>query len=222
MAAEILSAVLEAAGSALSVTPEKAIATDSKYQITLSGIRSADGSKTFPETTFVIYTAVSPMYCTLSSLKAVTNGFGIPDEVMLSYIRDASKYADFVAGNTSSTASNSTTTTFAKEQFTRTKATYDCLLNAYMSKAQGSGNTYKLGDAEFVDAANSAAFKNLLSGLNTALKYWTDAIRGYYNEGRSKPSVTRLGLKASDNSDVSQITIDTILNDFTRSAVQFS
>lgn len=84
------------------------------------------------------------------------------------------------------------------------------------------GGTYKLGDAELTDSTNSTMFKNMIKLLQDDLKKWQDAIRGYYNEGRAKPKATRIGLKSSSNSDVSQITVDTILNDLTRTPPQWS
>lgn len=220
MASEKLESTYTVTGSILEVTPSK-MADNSIYQIRLSGITSLDGTKTYPPKIFTITTAMSPMYCTLASLKAVTGTFDISDQDMLSYIRDASKYADFVAGGTAVKTGQSVP--FAVEQFTRTKATLDCLLRTYMSNTtSGAGSTYTLGDATITESANSTSFKNLISALKDALKKWTDAIRGYYNEGHAKPKATRIGIKASENSDVSQITVDTILNDFTRSVVQYS
>ena len=84
------------------------------------------------------------------------------------------------------------------------------------------GGTYTLGDATLQDSINSTSFKNMIKMLQDDLKKWEDAIRGYYNEGRVKPKATRIGLKSSSNSDVSQITVDTILNDITRTPPQWS
>ena len=220
MGIERVEATYTVTGPILEITPET-VKDNSNYQIKIAGITSLDGKKTYPPQIITITTAASPMYCSLASMKAVTSGFEIPDSVMISYIRDASKYADFVAGGTAVKKTDKTVP-FAVEQFVRTKATLDCLLNSYMTKTTSGGGSYTLGDAEVQDPTNSTAFRGLIKALQDALKMWTDAIRGYYNEGRVKPQVTRVGLKASENSDVSQITIDTILNDMSRSATQFS
>lgn len=220
MATETVESTYTVTGNLLDIMPAS-IKDNSTYQIRITGVTSLDGTKTYPPKIFTITTAMSPMYCTLRSLKAVTGTFDIPDTDMLSYIRDASKYADFVAGGTAVKTGQSVP--FAVEQFTRTKATLDCLLRTYMSRTTtGSGSTYKLGDAEITESANSTSFKNLINALKDALKKWQDAIRGYYNEGHAKPKATRVGIKASENSDVSQITVDAIINDFTRSISQFS
>ena len=62
----------------------------------------------------------------------------------------------------------------------------------------------------------------LIDALKKALQKWQDAVRGYYNEGRVKPKATRIGIKSSQNSDVSFTTIDSILQDYTRSMPQWS
>lgn len=220
MGVEKINATYTVTGPILEIVPET-ISDNSTYQIKISGVTSLDGKKTFPPQIINVTTAASPMYCSLSSMRAVTNGFDIPDNVMISYIRDASKYADFVAGG-SAIKKGSKEVPFAVEQFVRTKSTLDCLMNSFMTKTTSGGGSYTLGDAEVKDPTNSTAFKSIIKPLQDALKMWTDAIRGYYNEGRVKPRATRVGLKASENSDVSQITIDTILNDMSRSPVQFS
>lgn len=214
MAIEKIESTFVVNGSILEITPSVAIADNSLYTIKIKGVKSLDGSKTFPEKTFNVTTALSPMYCTLKSLSALVDSFGIPEENMLSYIRDASKYADFVAGGTA--VKKGKTPSFAVEQFVRTKATLDCLLRACMNKSYSSGGTYTLGDATLEEATNSGSFKNMISTLRDELQKWQDAIRGYYNEGRVKPKATRIGLKSSSNSDVAHTTVDQILNDISR------
>ena len=205
-------------GNILEIIPED-IQDNSQYQIKISGIQSVDGTRIYPDQIFTVTTAVTPMYCTLASLKAVTSNFGIPDEDMIMYIRDASKFADFVASALTNTTSN---TAFAKQEFTKVKATLDCLVRGFMISAKQGGNKYKLGEDELTEGDHATAFKNLLDALRLALKYWEDAIRGYFNEGRAKPKVTRIGIKASENTDVAHITVDQILDDWTRSAPQWS
>lgn len=209
-----------AVGNILEVKPTDGILDNSKYVIRIKGITNLDGTKTFPEQVFTITTAISPMYCTLDSLKALVDSFGIPELNLMSYIRNASKEADFIAGGTA--VKDGAAPSYEVEQFVRTKATLDCMIRACMDRTMDGGGTYKLGDAELTDSTNSTMFKNMIKLLQDDLKKWQDAIRGYYNEGRAKPKATRIGLKSSSNSDVSQITVDTILNDLTRTPPQWS
>lgn len=199
----------------LTVTPSTVV-NNSKYFITITGLQDTEGNP-LDDISIEVRTPYSPLYCTLDSLKLVVDTFGIPDENMLSYIRQASKEADFISGGTADS------TDFAVEQFTRVKATYDCLQRAFMDRAySGGGSTYTLDVATYQDSLNSTAFKNMFDRLAKELQKWQDAIRGYYNEGRVKPKATRIGIKSSQNSDVSWTTLDIIITDATRSMPQWS
>ena len=215
-----ITATATAVGNILEVTPADGIKDNSKYVIRIKGITSKDGTKKFPENVITVTTAITPMYCTLNSLKALVDSFGVPEANLLSYIRDASKEADFIAGGTA--VKKGKTPTFAVEQFVRTKATLDCLIRSCIDRTLSGGGKYVLGDAQIEDSINSTSYKNMIKMLQDDLNKWQDAIRGYYNEGRVKPRATRIGLKSSSNSDVGQITVDTILNDISRTPPQWS
>ena len=49
-----------------------------------------------------------------------------------------------------------------------------------------------------------------------------DAVRGYLNPGHAAPKATRLGIDASENSDVAQITVDSLVQEFNRDVPQWS
>lgn len=199
----------------LSIIPSTEVKDNSVYKIKISGLKSSDGKKILPDTTIEVLTAVSPMYCTLNSLKALIDKFNISEKNLLMYIRDASNYADFIGSSTTS-STNSSSIDFAKEQFTRTKATLDCLLRGIIDKSYEDGSKYTLDVATFEESSNLEILEKLIDDLKKDLVKWQDAVRGYYNEGRVAPVVTRIGIKSNTNSDVSHTTVDTILNDFTR------
>lgn len=212
-------ATVDDTGKILVVTPET-IQENSIYRVTVTGLLDADGNP-MDSVTVEYRTPYSPLYCTLDSLKLVVDTFGIPDENMLSYIRQASKEADFIAGGTA--VKKGQAPSFAVEQFVRTKATYDCLTRAFMDRAySGGGSKYTLDTATFEDSLNSTAYKTMFDRLAKELQKWQDAIRGYYNEGRAKPKATRVGINSSQNSDVSYTNLDTIIQDVTRNMPQWS
>lgn len=213
---EKINVTVSAEDNILEIKPEDEMKDNSTYIIKIKGLKSADGSVCLPDKTFEITTKITPMYCTLDSLRALVDTFGISDHNLLSYIQIASKTADFVSGGKADEES------FAVEQFTRTKAVLDCLLHGCMEKTSSGGATFKLGDAEIIDATNSNAFKHMIKLLQDDLQKWQDAIRGYYNEGRCAPKATRFGVKSSSNQDVSWTTVDTILNDLSRSVAQWA
>lgn len=207
-------------GDTLTLTPKEdgvTLQENSSYVITIKGLVSQDGKKTLPTTRLSITTSVSPMYCTLASVKSLVATFNIPDTDILSYIRDASNYADFIASeNSTSSSTTNTTLDFAKEQFTRVKALIDCLVRGVINQSVSSGDKYTLDVASIEENADLSSLTKLLDLLKPILKKWQDAIRGYYNEGRAAPVATRIGLKSDTNSDVTHTTVDKILNDFTR------
>lgn len=208
-------------GNILEIIPTE-VKDSSTYTIRIQGLRSQDGTKIYPDTTFKVTTAVSPMYCTLDSLKSVTQSFNIDDQTMLIYIKEASEFADFIATATS-TKTSGNTLAYAKGELTKVKATIDCLTNGFVGGAFVSGgNRYKLGEDELEEGDRSAAFKNLLDWLRWLLRYWMDAVRGYLNPGHAAPKATRLGIDASENSDVAQITVDSLVQEFNRDVPQWS
>lgn len=216
---ERVDATVTVDGNILEVTPTE-IKDSSKYLIKISGITSADGTKTLPTQTFTVITAVTPYYCTLASLKAVTEGFGVSDEQMLHYIRAAGEFADFIA---SSSKISGATLLFSKGELTKVKATLDCLTASFVGGTfTSTGKRWKLGEDELEEADKSSAFKNLLDWLRWLLNYWIDAVRGYINPGRTPPKATRAGINAADNSDVQHITVDSLIGDFTRNLPQWS
>lgn len=201
----------------LEVTPTDAkILDNSNYKIKITGIKSLDGTE-LPDQSFNIITALTPMYCSLSSLKAVTVGFDIDDSTMLTYIREASQFADFVA------SANSTASEYAKGELTKVKATLDCLSSGFIAGSfmQG-GNRYKLGEDEIEEGNKAASFKNLLDWLKWLLRYWMDAVRGYINPGHAKPKATRIGISSADNQDVSFTTVESLIDDITRDMPRWS
>ena len=221
MSFEKVACTFTAEDNILNIIPNTNILDNSQYTIKISGLTNKDGTKTLPTQIIAVTTAVTPAYCTLNSLKAVTEGFGIEDATMLIYIREASKFADFIASNSNISGD---TLDYAKGELTKVKATLDCLMQGFVagSFTAAQAKRYKLGEDEIEEADRATAFQKLLDWLRWLLQYWEDAVRGYINPGRAKPKATRLGISAADNNDVAQITFDQIVNDYTRSVVQFS
>lgn len=202
----------------IEITPATAIADNSIYEIRIKGVKSADGKKKLDDLRLKVVTYLTPSYCSVEGINSLIDVFGIPEDRLLYYIREASRHADYIMGGTAVKAG--TTPTFQVEQFVKTKATIDALLKAYMERASESGSKGTLGDVTFESSENYGSIKDLIKTLKDELKKWEDAMRGYHNEGRAKPKATRVGLKASSNSDVALTTVDTILTDFARTGSQ--
>ena len=202
----------------LMIQPQDEILENSYYEVTVSGVKSKDGTKTLPPVTLTFMTPLNPMYCSVKSVRALVDAYGIPERNLRLYIHEASEYADYILSQ-SGTVSESTKEKrmFALQQFVRTKVTMDCI-NSYMmsSTATGVGSRYKLDVVEVEESMNASAMKAMLDALRKDLDKWQDAIRGYFPEGRAKPKATRVGLKANQNSDVPHTTVDKILDSISR------
>ena len=224
--AEIVNAAAELSADkqTVTVTPEGGLTDNSVYEVMISGVKSADGSKTLPPFKAKIMTPLSPMYCTVDSIRALVDSFGIPEQNLRLFIRDASKYADYILSSSGTvSASEKKKRQFAMEQFVRTKVVLDSMQRSCMDRASmGAGSTYKLDAVEITDSMNSTVYKSMMNALNLDLQKWQDAIRGYFNEGRAKPKATRVGIKASENNDVSHTTVDKILDDISRTPPDWS
>lgn len=199
------------------ISPKELLA-NSDYTFTISGVRNKNG-ELLEKKNFTIRTEYKPMYCTLTSLKMITDAYEIPDNNMRSYIRDASKYADYII---SQTKSKIKTDSFAVENFVKTKATYDCLMRMIMSTGFDKDNRYKLDVIEYEHEKDLDVLRGLLDDLAKQIKVWEDAVRGYWPEGRAKPKVTRIGIKSSSNTDVAWTTTESLLQDIARSVPQWS
>ena len=225
MAKEKVKGVLSLSPDAKVITigTDPALKANYCYYVTIKGLKTLDG-KPLDDIKATFRMPYSPLYCSLNSLKMIVDAFKIPEENMLSYIREASKYADYIAQVQGvEVTDDDGKIKFSVEQFTRVKATMDCILKGYMERTySGAGAKYTLDVATFQDSLNSGAFKNLLADLAKELLKWQDAIRGYFNEGRAKPKATRIGIKMSENSEVAQTTVDNILNDISRQVPMFS
>ena len=177
----------------LIVTPEEPIEDNCQYEIRLKDVRSKDGNATLDSYTCKVVTALSPAYCTVSDVAILVDEFKIPQTTVLYYIREASRYVDYIR---EVSGIDSKEVTFASREFVKIKAQIDCLLKAYVAKAAGSGLKGTLGEISFEQTEKYASgINDLLDYLWKRLKGWEDALKGNYElEGRAKPSFS---IKAS-------------------------
>lgn len=214
---EVVPATLKISGNTVTVILDEAeIQDNSQYEIRLTDLKSLDGKSVLDEYKYKIVTELSPAYCNISDVAVMVDTFvDIPESMILYYIREASKYVDYInnggSSGTGSTTSN-TEITFPMREFVKTKATIDCLLKAYVNKAAGSGIKGKLGEISFENTEKYAtSINDLLDDLWKRLKGWEDAIKGYELEGRAAPVYAIRGSETSDNTPASEL-----INDITR------
>lgn len=194
----------------VSITLDDDIADNTQYEIRLKNFKSKDGIATLDSATYKVVTNLSPSYCNISDVAVLVDVFKIPESTILYYIREASRYVDYII-NTSGSSSPSEVT-FPMREFVKTKTMIDCLLKAYVTKAASGGIKGTLGVISFENTEKYASsIDDILDDLWMRLNKWEDALKGYALEGRAAPVVA---VKASSPSRVT--TFDQIINDISR------
>ena len=144
--AEIIETDFEIIDNLVRITTKTPLEDNCQYEISLKNFSSLDGKAALESYTYKVVTKLSPSYCKISDVAVLVDTFEIPESTILYYIREASRYADYIveaAGVSSSDAE------FAIKEFVKTKTTIDCLLKAYVNKAAGSGIKGTLGEISF-------------------------------------------------------------------------
>lgn len=210
---EIVEQTFKVFDNFLEITPAKALVNNSTYEIRIKGLKAANKNKVLANTSVKVVTELTPSYCSINGINALVEVFEVPEDRLLYYIREASRHADYIMKGS---ALKLGVVPFEVEQFVKTKASLEALLKTYVDKASESGSKGVLGDITFENSDKFEGIKDLIELLKAELKNWEFAMRGYFNEGRAKPVATRVGMKAGTNSIVPTLTIDSILNDITR------
>lgn len=215
--AAIIGNKIEILDNMLIITPDEAIENNCQYEIRLKDFHSADGKSVLDSYTYKVVTELTPAYCKVSDVAVLVDTFGVKESVVLYYIREASKYCDYimeVSGSSSAAVTDENGVSFPMREFVKTKCMIDCLLKAYVAKAAGSGIKGTLGEISFENTEKYAtSINDLLDDLYARLKKWEDALRGYELEGRAAP-VFATKAKEASSSDTAVFT--DIVNDSSR------
>lgn len=210
----IKNATYEVLDNMLIVTMPEDIKDNSQYEIRIKNLVSDDGRSTMDTLNYRVTTALSPSYCNVSDVAVLQDTFGISEHVILYYIREASKYADYIVENSASVGTTATTVevTLPIKNFVMTKVMLDCLLKAFINKAAGAGIKGTLGKISFENTEKYASnIDDLIDALKAQLKMWLDAIRGYELEGRAAPVWAKKGYKTQNPT-----TFADLINDINR------
>lgn len=179
----------------INIDEEKAL-DNSQYEIRIKGLRSKDGKAFLDGYKTKVVTELTPSYCKISDVAVLVDIFNIPESTILYYIREASKYVDYILGGTKVGGSGKTKeATFPMTEFVKTKVKIDCLMKAYVHKAAGEGISGALGVISFQNTEKYAmSIDDILDDLWRQLKGWEEALKGYEFEGRAEP---RFAIRAS-------------------------
>jgi hypothetical protein len=203
--AEIINCSYKVIDSLLEISLDDVeIEDNSSYEIRLKGFKSLDGDAVLEDTNLKVITELTPSYCRVSDVAILVDTFEIPESTILYYIREASKYVDYIMSSNS--LSKTTEVTFPMREFLTVKVMIDCLLKAYINKAAGSGIKGKLGEISFENTEKYAtSIDDLLDDLWRQLKKWEDALKGYEFEGRVAPAYSVKASTATSNTSVQSI-----------------
>lgn len=193
-------------GNFLKITPTDGIKENSVYEIRIKNLQSVQKNKKMKNKKVKVISELTPCYVSIESVRILAEVFEATEEEILFYIRDASKYADYVIAH-SKTKPSVSSIQFELEQFVKTKAILDALLKGYVDKSQITGLKGVLGNLSFENESEDtlASIKDVIDYFKAELVKWSDAIRGYHLEGRNKPKSTVLGGNSTSTISISNI-----------------
>jgi hypothetical protein len=191
-------------GNFLRITPIGGVKDNSIYEIRFKKIESILKNKTLKDKKIKIISNLTPCYVSIESVRILADVFGATEEEILFYIRDASKYADYIR-NHCKTVPSINEVKFELEQFVKTKAILDALLKGYVDKSQLAGLKGVLGSLSFENGDTLGSIQNVINYFKDELRKWSDAIRGYHLEGRNTPKSAIKSMNSTQTFSFSKI-----------------
>lgn len=167
---------------------------NSKYTLKLIGIENIYGD-TY-STDFVFNTQMKPMYCELEAVTSLIGEYKISDDVILYHIREASKFADYIASLDYRTIDEDNVP-FAVTQLVKYYAAHECLLRHTIDLSSSTGLSGTVGNVTFAEKETTKDISKLLNHFCEEKDKWKDSINGYENEGRARMQTTVRGRYAS-------------------------
>lgn len=167
---------------------------NSKYTLKVIAVENIYGD-TF-STDFVFNTQMKPMYCDLEAVTSLIGEYKISDDVILYHIREASKFADYIA-SLDYQEIDEENVPFAASQLVKYYAAHECLLRHTIDLSSSSGIKGTVGNVTFEEKETTKDISKLLDHFCKEKDKWKDAMNGYDNEGRARMQTTIRGRYAS-------------------------
>lgn len=177
---EIVKCKINVLDNLLEIIPQKGFKDNSIYEITLKNMKDQKGNVLNEKIT--LYTKLSPIFSDINAVKSLIANIDIPDSTILYHIREASKFAQYIKGE----EINEETIPFEVTQFVKYRAAHECLLNFSIKQSSSVGLSGTVGNVTFSEKETNRDISNLLKLFCEEINKWTDAIKGYGNEGRAK------------------------------------
>jgi hypothetical protein len=167
---------------------------NSKYTLKLINIENIYG-ETF-SADIVFNTQMKPMYCDLDAVTSLIGEYKIPDDVILYHIREASKFADYIASQ-EDILIDEDDIPFSVTQLVKYYAAHECLLRHTVDLSSSSGLKGTVGNVTFEERESTKDISKLLNHFCLEKDKWKDAMSGYGEEGRARMRTTVRGRYAS-------------------------
>jgi hypothetical protein len=178
---EIVKANISCFENLLEIEPIGGFKDNSSYEITINNLKDLNGNTFSKKITLI--TRLSPFYSSVHAVKALVSDIDIPTESIVYNIREASRFADYIA----EFPIDENNISFAASQFVKYRAAYESLLAYAVKDVTSTGISGKVGDISFDEKLTNRDFSKLLKSLEKEVDDWHDALRGYDPEGRAKP-----------------------------------
>lgn len=175
-------------GNTLEIIPDGPVQDNSIYEITLDGLKALYSTRTLADSSFKVYTKMTPAYCSLEGVKSLVETIDLPDDKTLYYIRESSRKADYLAGR----SFNEDSVPFEVNQFVKYRAAHDTLLKFFIDRTAESGLRGKMGEVEFETSDSASPMQELLKYLKGEADRWErDLTSESYYKGAAPKAVTR-------------------------------
>lgn len=167
---------------------------NSTYTLRLNEITNIYGETLSKE--IKIMTRMKPMYCEINAVTSLIGEYKIPDDVILYHIREASKFADYVA-STEGNFIDEDDVPFSVEQLVKYYAAHECLLRHTVDLSSNVGISGTVGNVTFSERETTKDISKLLNHFCEEKDKWKNVMSGYGGEGRARMRTTIRGRYAS-------------------------
>lgn len=169
----------------IEIKPEGGIKDNSVYEIKLRYLKAANSNAELHDQTLVVYTKLTPFYCTVEAVRSIVPFEHIPDSKILYQIRDTSKFVEYVTQKTY----DQYNVPYNVFNYVKYKTAYDVLLSYYLyvTTAPTKGT---MGDVSYESTFKVSDISDLLDSLKDDIKTAYDSLFGYTYTGPASPQVT--------------------------------
>lgn len=169
----------------IEITLKEPVEPNTTYEFIFEDIMSLDKKHTLKKETVKMTTLMSPMYTTIDSVKSLLNDRMVDSTTILLSIRDASRYVDYITGQTFAPnlpesyrikKMEASGIPFAAGQYVKYRAAYESILKKYSETAELAGNKGQIGKVSF--ETTMPDLRPLLDELKGQMVKWEMELMG--------------------------------------------